>query len=288
MVDLSSEGLTRELKKLERQLEKTHQKHNEIVAKNRQLKDEIDALRRERKIFEEIYVQLDDELVDKAKNLSDLKDEAAKAGKEKENIEHQLANLRQQANREENEIEKEFKSIFEQLYQQNVKDRVQEKFGNTKTSKLKTGENFGFGEEKKDFDKKQDGDKHFDPGVSKTNLRDRSPLGLGHHRSRSNHHDKKKDNEPDLKSAMEKVEEYDQVFQQLKEKTEKNNLNEILDLFAQYENQNYRLYKHLNHLNDEREGLEKQIEHIKDELKELSLNKNKDDEDNRQKNNYGT
>lgn len=88
------------------------QKNNEILAKNRQLKEEIDSLRRERVIFDDIYSQLETELVKKKKILQEVIRESDKAKEERQRIEEQIEHLKQQAKKEEIIMEKRFQNAF--------------------------------------------------------------------------------------------------------------------------------------------------------------------------------
>ncbi len=53
-----SEDIKRKIKSQEYKLDKLKQKFNQTIAQNKQLKDQIDALRRERVIFDKIYKNL--------------------------------------------------------------------------------------------------------------------------------------------------------------------------------------------------------------------------------------
>ena len=53
-----SEDIKRKIKSQEYRLDKLKQKYNQTIAQNKQLKDQIDALRRERVIFDKIYKNL--------------------------------------------------------------------------------------------------------------------------------------------------------------------------------------------------------------------------------------
>lgn len=50
--------LIKEIKNLENRLDKTNQKYNSTVAHNKSLREDIDTLRRERLVFEQIYSKL--------------------------------------------------------------------------------------------------------------------------------------------------------------------------------------------------------------------------------------
>ncbi len=53
-----SEDIKRQIKSQEYKLDKLKQKYNQTIAQNKQLRDQIDALRRERVIFDKIYKNL--------------------------------------------------------------------------------------------------------------------------------------------------------------------------------------------------------------------------------------
>ena len=110
-------------------MDKTLQKHNEILAENRQLKEEIDHLRRERVTFDKIYKKLEVELQEKKKTLTEVYDNSEKAKQRKDNIEEQIKNLKLRVRKEESNIEKEFQNVFKDINEKNVIDRIEEKFG---------------------------------------------------------------------------------------------------------------------------------------------------------------
>lgn len=58
----TSEGIARKIKGLENKLDKSLQKYNEAVAHNKQLREQIDKLRRERVVYDNIYKKLEEEL----------------------------------------------------------------------------------------------------------------------------------------------------------------------------------------------------------------------------------
>lgn len=52
-------NLQKQIKILENRLDKANQKYNETIAINRDLKDVIDSLRKERVIFDNLYKKLE-------------------------------------------------------------------------------------------------------------------------------------------------------------------------------------------------------------------------------------
>ena len=62
----------RQIKILENRLEKALVKYNEALGKNKKLKEEIDSLRRERLVFNQIYKKLEKELEEKKREMANF------------------------------------------------------------------------------------------------------------------------------------------------------------------------------------------------------------------------
>lgn len=62
----------RQIKILENRLEKALVKYNEALGKNKKLKEEIDSLRRERLVFDQIYKKLEKELEEKKREMANI------------------------------------------------------------------------------------------------------------------------------------------------------------------------------------------------------------------------
>jgi chromosome segregation ATPase len=257
----TSDSLGKDIKKLERNLDKTLQKHNEILADNRQLKEEIDHLRRERVTFDKIYKKLEVELQSKKKTLNEVFADSEKAKEKKKKIEEQIKNLKLRVQKEENNIEREFQDIFKDINEKNVADRIEEKFG---ALQERTGPG-----RKREMESPSKGgnvleNSYGEEGMSRSSVR-KGVRSI-----------EKKPRDVTGKTPQEEVEEYNSIFESLKKKTHKNDLKEILTLFEDYETKNYSLYQHLTHLSDEKESLDKQIQSIKEEIGSLTQAQNKD------------
>lgn len=59
---LKRQAIAKQIRILENRLDKGLQKFNEAIAANRALREQIDTLRRERVVFDEIYRKLENEL----------------------------------------------------------------------------------------------------------------------------------------------------------------------------------------------------------------------------------
>lgn len=93
------------IKKTEHKLDKTLQKYNEAVAENKQLREEIDRLRREKKVFETIYNSLEEEYLAKEKQKEILKEEKTKATQKRDDARKRLNELKDIKKKAEKELE---------------------------------------------------------------------------------------------------------------------------------------------------------------------------------------
>jgi len=71
--------IQKQIRILENRLDKANQKFNEAISHNKKLREEIDALRRERVIFDNIYRKLEKELHERRKEMADIIEEANSA-----------------------------------------------------------------------------------------------------------------------------------------------------------------------------------------------------------------
>ena len=104
------EQLQKQIQILENRLDKANQKFNEAIAHNKKLRADIDSLRRERVIFDNIYRKLEMELHKKRKHMADIIEIANTAYEERDKAQEQLASLIQQAERNLQNFEKDIKN----------------------------------------------------------------------------------------------------------------------------------------------------------------------------------
>merc|ERR1719281_1910277 len=105
------EATQKQIRILENRLDKALQKFNEAIAANRSLREEIDTLRRERVVFDDIYRKLENELQQKKKEMANIIEQANAAYEARDSAQAQMAALKQQADKEHQEFEKEWKEL---------------------------------------------------------------------------------------------------------------------------------------------------------------------------------
>jgi uncharacterized coiled-coil DUF342 family protein len=81
-------------------LDKANQKYNQTIAYNKSLRDEIDTLRRERLVFEQIYSKLTSDLEAKKKEMEKIVKIANTANQDREHATNELTELIKQAEEE--------------------------------------------------------------------------------------------------------------------------------------------------------------------------------------------
>merc|ERR1712054_551244 len=84
---------------------------NEAIEANRVLREQIDMLRRERVVFDDIYRKLENELQMKKKEMAFIIEQANAAYEARDSAQAQMAALKQQADKEHAEFEKEWREL---------------------------------------------------------------------------------------------------------------------------------------------------------------------------------
>lgn len=115
--------LHKQIKILENRLDKANQKFNEAIAHNKELRESIDSLRRERVIFDNIYRKLEKELHNKRKDMANIIEIANSAYEERDRAQEKLAMLISQAEREKTEYDKEVTQMANLIEKNSVRNQ---------------------------------------------------------------------------------------------------------------------------------------------------------------------
>lgn len=227
------------------------QKHNEAIAYNVQLREQIDILRKEKNIFDEIHENLQAELLEKTKEYDKIKEKSEKALKEIMLAKRKLYLAKQNSYKEQKDLEKEYQSIYKLLDKENQDDRLREmreKMRKEVDFKKSAGGST-FSQFKKEIENsntnqpKKNPDKFY---ITQYEGAD-SPKRGGLKKARTI-----TVKEPfNLEQLKEEVKVYQEKFEKLKEETAAQNINEMVDYFVENEDNNYSLFNYLNVLGDE-------------------------------------
>ena len=216
----------KQIKILENRLDKALVKFNEALAQNKALRTEIDNLRRERVVFDQIYKKLEKELGEKKKEMANVIEISNIAYEARDQAQNEITALRAQSDREQSSFEDELQALNHvidsdaklhlQLRRQSIlrANAHLEQINAMKAKKAKTQMTM--------MEKK----------VSKQS----------------------------------KVQTYEEAFQKIKEATGTSDIDELVNNFIVSEEQNFSLYNYLNDLSRESEKLDEQIEEINLEI----------------------
>merc|ERR1719326_1305630 len=97
--------IQKQIRILENRLDKALVKFNEALAHNKQLREEIDNLRRERVVFDNIYRKLERELHDKKKQMSNIIELSNLAYEQRDAAQMEVAAIEAQNRKEQEDFE---------------------------------------------------------------------------------------------------------------------------------------------------------------------------------------
>ena len=112
---------------LENRLDKANQKFNEAIEYDKNLRNEIDKLRKERFFFENIYKKLERELEELRKNISKNLEEAYDNYEQRDIKQEEFEKLKAQMIKKETEYTNQLSSIANEMNIRNARKKAQEK-----------------------------------------------------------------------------------------------------------------------------------------------------------------
>merc|ERR1711988_1442509 len=209
----------------------------EAIEANRALREQIDTLRRERVVFDDIYRKLENELQQKKKEMANIIEQANAAYEARDSAQAQMAALKQQADKEHAEFEKEWRELgkliendkkMKEFMRQRVRGREAD---NRQADATKAIE----GRQKKQMKST------WDPAKSMV----------------------------DTTSLHEKAGSYEEAFAKIQAATGICDIDELVQNFINAEDQNFTLFKYNNELNQDIEKIEQNITDYKEEHVQL-------------------
>lgn len=235
--DLDSDRvLNKQIRVLENRLDKGLQKFNESIAANRVLREQIDTLRRERIVFDDIYRKLESVLHAKKREMVSIIEQANAAYEARDTAQAQMAALKQQADKEHAEFEKEWRELGRLI----ENDKRMKEFMRTKVRNIK--------EESETLVK--DEDKHRKK-ITKNAWDTAKSLVT-------------------ITSNQEKVGHYEDAFGRIQTATGICDIDQLVQNFLDAEDTNFSLFKFNNELSADMEKLEQRIGELKEEYIILS------------------
>ena len=135
----NTRNVDKQIKILENRLDKALVKFNEALAQNKALRTEIDNLRRERVVFDQIYKKLEKELTEKKKEMARIIEISNKAYEARDAAQSEMSALKSQADKEQEDFEREWKELGKMIEQ----DRKMKEFMKKEREKMTMQEHRG-------------------------------------------------------------------------------------------------------------------------------------------------
>ena len=247
----------RQIKILENRLEKALVKYNEALGKNKKLKEQIDSLRRERLVFDQIYKKLEKELEEKKREMANIIEVSNSAYEARDAALQELTILQNQADKEQAAFESEWRELGKMIDE----DKKMKDIMKVKDSKRHGGGDMGGGEE----------------GSGDPN--DPNKKGKKKHLNKEWMSIKEKVMH---RNQVDRIKSYSEAFQKIQEATGITDIDELVSKFLDAEDQNFTLFTYVNDLNLEIEKVESQISDIKGDIEKYKGQGN-DSENQRKK-----
>jgi hypothetical protein len=236
--------IQKQIRILENRLEKALVKFNEAIAHNKTLRDEIDDLRSERKVYENIYRKMERELQERKQKMAEIIETSNQSYEQRDNYQMEVAAI-EQANRKEQEEFEEQMIKMEEILATELRlpafgSNTNASLGrSTPTAKL--------------------------PGNS------RGPLGITYGDDTKDDRRSKSNSSGALKShssmqaslsasAIERVQNFEEAFGKIRSATGITDIEELVRTFIKNEDHNFSLFNYVNEQNNEIEKVQEQIE----------------------------
>merc|ERR1719313_1146621 len=227
----SNMQIQKQIRQLENRLEKALVKFNEAIAHNKELREEIDGLRRERVVFDSIYKKLERELDHKKKEMANIIEISNSAYESRDQAQQEMQALKKQLEEEQAAFEEEWKDLGRII----EADRARKQ--NRKTAA--------------EIEQRGEMTVEEEMGMKKKLIKGTWAIA----RDKASMH-----------VQAEKVQTYEEAFARIMDATNIHSIDELVDTFINAEDKNFTLFNFVNELTSEIEKLEEQIAEIKSEV----------------------
>jgi len=217
--------IQKQIRILENRLDKALVKFNEALAHNKNLRETIDNLRRERVVFDNIYRKLEKELHEKKKQMANIIELSNLAYEQRDAAQMEVAAIEAQNRKEQEDFEESMAELGRLEHKRTAAAERNEAGRGDMTvedeQKLKKKVNKGAW------------------GMAKDKV--------------------------NIQVSIEKVQNFEEAFNKIKAATGISDIEELVSTFCKNEEQNFSLFNYVNEQTNDIEKLEEQIQQLKDE-----------------------
>jgi coiled-coil domain-containing protein 63/114 len=217
----------KQIRILENRLDKALVKFNEALAHNKNLREEIDNLRRERVVFDNIYRKLEKELHEKKKQMANIIEISNQAYEARDQAQMEIAAIQQADAKETQEYDETMVSLGKQLEED------------------KRRKDMMMRDQAKEMAMKEEEEKRY---------REKASGKWGNVQEKQQ-----------VQASLERVQNFEEAFNKIKAATGITDINELVNTFIANEDQNFSLFNYVNEQNNEIEKLEEQMQGLHEE-----------------------
>ncbi|CAN0012254.1 unnamed protein product, partial [Ectocarpus sp. 12 AP-2014] len=237
----NNEMIAKQIRTLENRLDKALVKFNESLAMNKNLRERIDTLRRERVVFDSIYKKLERELHEKKKEMAAIINDSNNAYHARDKAQSEMMALRQQAEKDRAEFDAEWKELGKLIAQdRKLRETLRQRQLERSRDLRAEGESAGDGDEEA-----------------------RLMTGSGVEEWGASAKDRQQT------TFSQPEQSYEAAFNKIKEATGMTNVTDMVNNFLQAEEKNFSLFNFVNELNSEIERLELMIAETKNSIEKF-------------------
>ena len=233
-----NQAVNKQIKVLEHRLHRALVKFNEAIAANKELREEIDNLRRERVVFDGIYKKLQLDLSERKKKMAEIIEVANVAYEARDRAQAEISSLKVSAEKEKAEFEHDWKELGMMLEE----DRKRQDFLSRERLRTKDAE------------------------ITRGSLSMEDETELKKVVTKG-HWNLAKDKAA-IHSGMEKVQTYEEAFAKIQAATGISDIEELVRQFIENEDANFKMFNYLNELHMEIEKGEESLGALKQESDE--------------------
>jgi hypothetical protein len=229
--------IQKQIRILENRLEKALIKFNEAIAHNKDLRHDIDDLRRERVVFENVYRKMERELQDRKRQMAEIIELSNQSYEQRDSYQMEVAAIEQANRKEQEEFEEQMMELGRML---DSELRLPDPSGNTSTHGARGGT------------ARQQAEGAAASKYGKT-------LEKG-----------------DVLASMERVQNFEEAFNKIKAATGIADVEHLVRNFIKNEDHNFSLFNYVNEQNNEIEKLEEQIQVLREEERKYAQESGED------------
>lgn len=229
--------IQKQIKILENRLDKSLIKFNEAIAHNKKLRDEIDDLRRERVVFENIYRKMERELQEKKQKMAEIIEVSNASYEQRDSYQMEVAAIEQANRKEQEEFEEQMVELGRML-----ETELKLPGGNGRPQTRSTAA----------------------LGVSQTGANSQTGDELNKTGWSQNAE------KMDVLASYERVQNFEEAFNKIKAATGITDIDELVRTFIKNEDHNFSLFNYVNEQNNEIEKLDEQIQQLREEERKFA------------------